>query len=269
MLVAASAAAWAGDPLLDELGLKSGNQIDHGAYKITEYRFKDVTGAYAGSFAIPNGVRFGNVVLTCEGKCPKPLPAPANHRDGALPVIPSYLPAKGLVPGSERYVLGPVGLSQSTTEISPAAVAFQFGTEAAIGKYQTGRSEAILAMFMYPTPQMARQQLPELQKIPGVVAKRSGPVVGVVLHASDEATANALLENTKYQASISWDEQPPLIIRPQTAAQIVLGGMELAGIILVFCVVSGVAYGAFRVLQAKFGSGDAEHSVIALRLSDK
>ena len=47
---------------------------------------------------------------------------------------------------------------------------------------------------------------------------------------------------------MSWDEQPPLVIRPQTAAQIVLGGFELAGIILVFCLVSGLAYGGYTNL---------------------
>jgi len=66
------------------------------------------------------------------------------------------------------------------------------------------------------------------------------------------------------------DDQPlPLIIRPQTAAQMVLGIFELAGIVLGFCLISGLAFAAFRILSRRFGYSDAGPAMTTLHLGDK
>ena len=45
-----------------------------------------------------------------------------------------------------------------------------------------------MLIFNYPTPNIARQQLAEFEKLSGAVAKRSGPMVAVVLSPSTPIT---------------------------------------------------------------------------------
>src|SRR5438128_1387510 len=127
----------------DELGLEATSQVDRGDHQITARKYKDVTGAFAASLELPGANREGNYVLTCVGKCPDPLDyVPVGHRNGPLPVLHSYLSAKGLVAGSERYVLGPEGLARALPQVSALTVAFQFGTEGEIARYRSGKNEA-------------------------------------------------------------------------------------------------------------------------------
>lgn len=265
--------------LWDEIGLKSTDKVDHGSYKLSMWRFKDSTGALAGLDQIAANsdktkpTQIGNFVVLCEGKCPPGVsagvPSLPQFNNAPLPVLRTYTPNKNLVPRSERYVLGRVGLSQSAPQIPASAAAFQFGTEAVVARYRINQNEPTLAIFMYPTPQMARQQLPEFEKIPGATAKRSGPMIGVVLNEPNPKAADSLLQEIVYQASMSWDQQPPLVIRPQTAAQIVLAGMELAGIILVFCLLSGLAFGLYKYARQHIGPPDAQGALIVLDLGNK
>src|SRR5580704_8373280 len=90
---------------LAEYGFDSAEQADYGAFRVTAWRFNDPTGAYAASLEQP-GVRVGNYLVECAGKCPKNLPqlldASLPHVSHAsIPTLSHYLPAKGLLPHSE------------------------------------------------------------------------------------------------------------------------------------------------------------------------
>jgi hypothetical protein len=118
--------------------------------------------------------------------------------------------------------------------------------------------------------QMARQQAAVLEKLPDAAVKRTGPLVALVLVPGGQAAAAQLLGQIDYKATISSDDQQiPLVIRPQTAAQMVLGILALAGIVLGFCLLSGIAFGAFRVVSRRFGYSDAGTAMTTLHLSDK
>ncbi len=170
----------------DEYGLDAAERADYGSFQVTAWRFKDVTGAYAASLVIPTkgAVRVGNYVVACEGKCPRNFAALADASlphvsHGLLPSLPSYFPSKNLLPRSERYILGPEGLKANAPDIPASAVGFDFGTEGEIAHYRTPAGPVTLAIFSFPLPSMARQQLPEFQKIAGATAKRTGPLVAV------------------------------------------------------------------------------------------
>ena len=267
------------ETIWDEVGLKSTEKITIGGHTLNLWRFNDSTGALAGLHEIAaepgkaNASQIGNFVVLCEGKCPPNLvnivQARPHFNNAPLPVLRTYTPTKSLVARSERYILGPVGLSENAPQIPASAAAFQFGTEAVVARYRVLKDEPTLGIFMYLTPQMARKQLSEFEKISGATAKRSGPLIGVVLNEPDPKAADRLLQEIVYQASMSWDQQPPLIIRPQTAAQIVLGGMELAGFILVFCLFSGLAFGGYKFLRQRIGPPSAAGALIVLHLGDK
>ena len=104
--IAADQALW------DEYGLVSATEADYGAFHATAYRFKDATDAFAAGQWLGATVA-GNYAISCEGTCPagtvlENLELPGRRR-GDVPLVWAYMPSKGVVPHSGRYVLGPAG----------------------------------------------------------------------------------------------------------------------------------------------------------------
>ena len=261
--------------LADEYGKEEVEEAGYGIFVVSAQRFKDSTGAYASALEMREPpLQVGNYLVTCSGNCPKTLASLVETlpkmSHAALPTLRNYLPSKNLVAHSERYILGPVGLQAAAPQIAASAVNFEFAPEGHTARYRSSNGEAILAIFSYPNMQMARQQAAILEKIPDAAVKRTGPLVAVVLSPGGQAAAAQLLAQINYQATISSDDQQlPLVIRPQTAAQMVLGILALAGIVLGFCLLSGIAFGAFRVVSRRFGYSDAGTAMTTLHLSDK
>ena len=266
------------DTLPTEYGVEDMEKADYGEFQIIGSRFKDSTGAFAASLE-GWGQRVGNYVIRCSGNCPKDL---LNLADKSLPhvshtpvpILGSYFPQTGLISGSARYIMGPEGLQKYLPQISSGAVRLELGTEGQLAHYRLGKGEATLAIFSYPTLEMARDQAPVYERLPGVVVKRTGSLVALAApvagaSAVDPADAKKLLSEVNYQASVSWNEPMPLVIKPQTAAQMVLGILTLAGIVLGFCLVSGLVFAVIRVTARKFGYSGAEGSMTTLHLGGK
>jgi hypothetical protein len=277
----AAAVALAGNPAqVEEYGFVAGEHADYGAFQVTALQFKDVTGAYAASLA-PSGksaIRVGNYLVACQGKCPKDLAGLAGTglprvSDGALPTLSDYFPVKNLVPRSERYILGPAGLAADAPEIPAPAALFDFGTEAELARYRTPGGSLALVVFSFPTPSLARQQLPQFQKIQGAAIKRTGPLVALVLGPGTSGEASAkLLENVTYQGVVATNEKPPekpLELKPESAGKMVLSILSLAGLLLAFCLLSGLAVGGTLRVARRFGYSGAEGSMITLHLEGK
>jgi hypothetical protein len=262
-------------PLLAEYGLQTLEPVDYGPFQVTAWRFKDTTGAYAAALNSTAGFRVGNYLVTCVGKCPKDLPQLADASlpqvsHTSVPTLETYLPSKGLLSHSERYILGPVGLKASAPEIPPLAVNFDFGTEGQIARYRTPGGPVTLAIFSFPLPSMARQQLPEFQKIPGATVKRTGPLIAVAIGPS--AASAKLLETINYQGVVAENEKPPvkpLELKPETAGQMVLAIISLAALVLAFCLLSGLVVGGTLRIARRFGYSGAEGSFIELHLEGK
>src|SRR5205085_11221708 len=102
------------------------------------------------------------------------------------------------------------------------------------------------------------------RKTANVMAKRSGPLVGVVLSPTNNDAAEGLLAQIRYKANITLDEYVPT--RRDNIGHLVINAFELTGILLVFCAISGLAFGGWRLLRRKKG-GDGD-SVITLQLAD-
>ena len=274
---ACAATPAADQALAAEYGFDATEHADHGAFQITALRFKDVTGAYAASLEPSNkgAVRVGNYLVSCEGKCPKDLAAIADASlphvsHGSLPTLGAYFPLKNLVPRSQRYILGPIGLAADAPEIPAPAALFDFGTEAELARYRTAGGPVTLAVFSFATPSLARQQLPQFQKLANAAVKRTGPLIAIALGASP---ANSqLLTSVEYQGVVAENESPPakpLELKPESAGKMVLAILSLAGLLLVFCLLSGLAVGGTLRLARKFGYSAAEGSLITLHLEGK
>jgi hypothetical protein len=268
------------DAQMAEYGADGWDGGDYGNFRLTVWRFKDVTGAYAASLEESNkgAIRVGNYLLGCQGKCPKDLADLAatglpHVSHGSLPTLADYFPSKNLLPRSQRYILGPVGLAASAPEIPAAAARFDFGTEAQLARYRVPGGALALVVFSFPTPSVARQQLPEFQKVKAGTVKRSGPLVAVVLGSGAQPDAAVtLLNRVDYQGVVAENEQPPakpLELKPESAGQMVLAILSLAGMLLAFCLLSGLAVGGSLRLARKFGYSAAEGSMTKLHLEGK
>ena len=188
-----------------------------------------------------------------------------NVDDSNLPALPGFFPAKDLSPNSERYILGPNSLQKFAPAIPPSVAAFHLGAEGQLGSFRTSKGEIPLAVFNYPTPQIAMQREVEFGKIPGSMVKRSGPLVAVVLSTTDPDGAERLLAGVRYQASVTRDEYVPT--RRDNIGVLVINAFKLIGILLVFAVLSGLGVAGIRAFRRRGGRGDEADALTTLHLN--
>jgi hypothetical protein len=173
-----------------------------------------------------------------------------------LPTLPGYLPTTGLVPNSQRYVVGPAGLAAFDPGVPAGVAAFHLGSEAQIGTFRAAGGDMKLAIFSYPTPTIARERLAEMQKLPAAVAKRSGPLVALILSPPSADDAERLISQVRYQAAISWDQYVPS--RRDNIGDLIVNAFIMIGVLLAFSTVAGLAFGGFRVLARRIRKEDRE-----------
>jgi hypothetical protein len=283
-------------PLWDEYGLQLAEQAQYesGAQKFTAtaYQLQDSTGALgAFDWQRPSGAKasglsklavetsdstmlaHGNYVLFFHGYRPTVAEIDRLYQtlpkldQSPLPTLSGYLPESKLVPNSERYIMGPVGLEKFDPGIPPSTAAFHVGAEGQLGTFLTPKGEMKLGIFSYPTPQIARERLVDFQRISGAVAKRTGPLVAVILAPASLDDAERLLAHVRYEPSITWSERVPT--RRDNIGDLVVNAFELIAILLAFCVVAGLSYGGILSLRRRSGPAGGAEAVISLHLMDR
>lgn len=213
---------------------------------------------------------YGNYLLRFDGYKPSKEELDAltgslkNVDTTSLPVLAGYLPSGGLVPNSERYVTGPAALAKFDPGIPPSVAAFHFGSEAQIGVFHSSKGNLTMAIFNYPSPQIAIQQVPYFEKLPGAMAKRTGPMIAVVLSPADADFAERLLDQVRYQASITRDEYVPG--RRDNIGVLIINIFIFIGILAAFSILSGLFVGGFRSWLRRGRKGEEADSMITLHL---
>ncbi len=283
-------------PLWDEFGLQQAEQAQYEfqarKFTGTAYRLQDSTGALSafdaerpadaktsalGRLAVESDDRvilaYGNYLLTFEGYKPSVTEIDTlvqtipKLEQSPLPALSGYLPDKGLVPNSERYITGPVALQQFAPSISPSTAAFHLGAEAQLGTFRVAAGDMKLAIFSYPTPQIARERLVDFQRISGAMAKRAGPLVAVVLSPPNADDAERLLAQIRYAPTLTLDEHVPGA--RDNIGNLVVNAFRLTGLLLVFCLVASLAFGGFRAILKRARGGRETEGVISLHLRDQ
>jgi len=283
----ADAAVW------EEYGLDAAETAQYGAWKATGYRLKDPTSALAvyqwirpaqgkpsdlEKVAIQSGKRVvilkGNYVLDIQGHIPTPEEMAILHvqlvrlDQSALPSLANYMPTRNLVAGSERFVVGPTSLARFEPRIPASVAAFSLGAEAQLARYSSPAGELNLALFSYPTPQIARERASEFQRIEGARVKRAGPLVAVTLQAPSADEAEKLLAQVNYQATITWNENT--ISQEASTARFLIQVFLFIGLLLVFAVLCGLLYGGFRIARRRWrGQAEDEDAMVTLQLGKK
>jgi hypothetical protein len=185
----------------------------------------------------------------------------------SLPTLPGFLPSDNLIPNSERYITGPVGLERFYPGIPPSVASFRMGAEAQSGVFRTPKGEMTLVIFNYPTQQIAMQKIGEFEKLPGAVAKRSGPLVAVILSPPDPDAAERLLSQVRYEAAVTLSEYVPT--RRDNIGDLVVNAFVLIGILLAFSLFSGLFFGGFRALFRRLRKGEEPEAMISLHLESR
>jgi len=188
--------------LLAESGLESAESRAYSngnaAITVTTYRLHDSSGAYEAYtfFQEPKsscGPPVAHVLMTCM----MPADDPSKNRRVSLlgniviiiddagslspndldtlskqisakadktpsPPIPNYLPTRDLMPGTEKYALGPAAFRAALSTLNRPdyralsdAAGFSSGAEAMFAQYQNNRDGAVVLLIDYPTPQLA------------------------------------------------------------------------------------------------------------------
>ena len=283
-------------PLWDEYGIKDSElatyQNGPSRFTATAYRLQDTTACLAAfdwqrpPKSTPSKVAnlaaetddslllvHGNYLLSFQGYKPTTAElasltqAILNVDTTALPPLAAYLPSQNLVPNSQRYILGPAGLQKFDPGVSPSVAAFHFGTEAQLGVFHSPKGDLTLDIFNYPTHQIAMQRVPDFEKLPGAVVKRTGPMVAVVLSPPDPDFTERLLAGIRYQAEVTRDEY--VHTRRDNIGNLLLNAFILIGILLAFSVVSGLALGGFRALVRRGRNGEEADAMISLHLEQR
>ncbi len=287
--------------IYQEYGLDAAEKAYYAAgdrqVEITALRAKDATGAYAmylllrppdgkpvalGEGGLESGsltvYRLGNYVLLLRGPRPESdhlellgAVLPRIERGAASPLA-QHVPAAGRLPNSERYILGPASLEKLFPAVTPSVAAFHYGAEAQTAEYSVAGGRLTLALFSYPTPQLARAQLEEFHKLPGVMAKRSGPLIAAVSKPFSRDEAEKLLALVRYEATLTWNQQAGS--RRNNLGDLILNIFLLIGIILGFAAVVGVGFGGLRVWSGKRRPGSrlgtaVDSEFIRLGLTEK
>ena len=313
--------------LLREYGLTSAEQRQYTqgqqTASLTLYRMVDPSAAYGAftflrgpqmrpldlgdsvSFAAATGDRaifvVGNLVLLASADQRPPDTALIEiaatllpHADPRpYPSIAGFLPRAGIVPGSERYVLGPRALREALPWVPATGddwMGFGKSAEAMVARYrengQARGREITLLVTNYPTQQIAADQFSSLNKWMAlnvepdqaggrtvVFGSRSNALVALVFGAESREIAGRLLSQIQYRSTITWNEPSHTLTDPSFPMMIV-GVFQGTGLIMLLAVAAGIGFGGLRVLVKFFVPGrvfdrNSQIEILQLGLSSK
>ncbi len=136
----------------------------------------------------------------------------------SLTNLPPPLPPSGLIPGSEKYIIGPEVARRVLHNFPTDLVRFDQGAEIQVGEYLVGSSRSTLMELSYPDPQIARIRFGAISDSLSLnlnrgantlYGRREGSFIFLALKANDKATATKLLDLFKVTQQLSWDEKYP------------------------------------------------------------
>jgi hypothetical protein len=147
---------------------------------------------------------------------------------GEHPYLQSHLPEENKIADSERYLLGPVALSQLKNFAHlKDLIDFQGGTEVVTAAYRNGNGRMNLVIIEFHTPQSAKaglarltahlNSLPQEEKEQQIL-KRVGNYIVNAVGIQDISAAQKIINQIKYTKQIIWEGSKftdiPLEARP-------------------------------------------------------
>jgi hypothetical protein len=204
---------------------------------------------------------------------------------GPLPLLWQHLPTDNIVERSDHYILGPITLNQFFPLGDDDWLGFSHGAEAETARYKIGGNDLTLLVADFPTPQLASDELARLEKrfhlngstaapnSPRLFGKRTVTMLEIVMGAPTRDAANTLLKQIESGTVVTWNE-PTFQFKEPSIEMMIVGSIVGTGLICVFTLVAGVAFGGFRlamkrVFPNKVFDRSEQIQVLQLGLSSK
>jgi hypothetical protein len=195
--------------------------------------------------------------------------ATLDNGEGDVPVLVKHLPNWEKAQGGAMYALTPESLLFSVpNQPILKEVSFEGGTEAVVSSY--GQSQLVIVEFTTPQFSIENDQriwtkIAELksQGQPGPIAyRRVGNYSVFVFNAPDEKTANALVDQVRYEQVVQWlGDDPHMADRltryfQRTTSGVLIAVLKSSGLSLLICLGAGGLFGAllFRHRRAQYAS---------------
>ncbi len=169
-----------------------------------------------------------------------------------LESLPIALPQQGLVPGSEKYLLGIEEAKRVLPSFFPARlIGLEDGTEAQLGAYVTSHGRLTLLEISYPTPQVAQLRFKAMAdglKInqdrgpESIYGRQEGSYALLVLNSKSAAAANELLNQLKVTQDVSWSPryQGDKGTTVYQMLELIIANLELVLIIALLAILGGI-----------------------------
>lgn len=185
---------------------------------------------------------------------------------GQFPFLPSHLPEQNRIAESEKYVVGPAALVKlQVFGDLKNLVGFDGGVEAITADYRNGDGVMNLLIIEYHTPQSASDgyariesyinSLPQQEKEKRIL-KRIGNYVVNAVNIQDQASAQNIIGQIKYEAKVYWAGRKlsdiPLEFRPpdpvaleeaRRTVQVLLRSFYWIGAMLMSAILLGIIAG--------------------------
>src|SRR3984957_13174631 len=194
------------------------------------------------------------------------LPRP-NGNTANLPTFIEFMPHRGYVANTQKYVMGPAALAAQAPPVSADLVDFNASSEVSLARYNTASGEATLMLISYPTPQLAAEHLRridsahQMARPQDVVAsvenagsfsdKRTGPIIAIATGPVSASDAKSLLGMVNWEASVTWNQATDNA-QARDLYMLILNIVILCGILAGLAVVAGVAFGGIRILMKRW-----------------
>jgi hypothetical protein len=194
------------------------------------------------------------------------LPRP-NGNTANLPTFIEFMPHRGYVANTQKYVMGPAALAAQAPPVSADLVDFNASSEVSLARYNTSSGEARLMLISYPTPQLAAEHLRRIDSAhqmarpqDGVASvenagsfsdKRTGPIIAIATGPVSASDAKSLLGMVNWEASVTWNQATDNA-QARDLYMLILNIVILCGVLAGLAVVAGVAFGGIRILMKRW-----------------
>ena len=172
------------------------------------------------------------------------MPKPQGNK-GVAPLLPTFVPEKGLVAGSVRYAVGPATYSAQGGVLPAQSLGWDKSGEAVTAKYDDKRGQETLTILIYPTPTIAGNFTRLVQSeteglgpsFANAKVRREGELVMLAKGTFAPDEAQKMIENIHMHQELTFDKD----VQPVFHTEVQKTFSLLEAIALFFAVVGGTA----------------------------
>ena len=191
---------------------------------------------------------------------------------GVAPLLPTFVPAKGLVEGSVRYAIGASSYAAEGGVLPAQSLGWDKSAEAVTAQFADRRGKETLTLLLYPTPTIAGSFTRAIQNglapmgpsFADAKVRREGDLVMLASGSFSPDEAQRMIENIHLRQELSFDKdvQPVFHTEVQKTFSLLQSIAILSGVMMLAAVLLGLFLGggraAIRVMRGKSAASEPE-----------